>query len=137
MNSDETSAAVAVSRTRLWQGILAGLFLFAATALVVVWKNSRLAVLWDLSYTLENSYRISLGDIPYRDFPFAHAPLTFLIQAALIKLTGRVYWHHVIYCAIIGGLSTVITWRILRNVLRHNVSRFRLLAFLLSLPLVL
>src|SRR6266446_9420304 len=102
MNSDETSAPVAISPRRLWTNILAGLFLFLATALVVVWQNSRLAVLWDLSYTLENSYRISLGDIPYRDFPFAHAPVTFLIQAAIIKLAGRVFWHHVAYCAIVG-----------------------------------
>jgi hypothetical protein len=136
MNSDEPSPSVAVSHRALWIDRLAALFLFLATALVVVWQNSRLAVLWDLSYTLENSYRISLGDIPYRDFPFAHAPLTFLIQAALIKLTGRVYWHHVAYCAIVGGLSTVVTWRVLHNVLRNTVAHARLLAFLLSLPLI-
>ncbi|MDX6385696.1 MAG: hypothetical protein QOK48_3269, partial [Blastocatellia bacterium] len=136
MKSDERSAPVAVSRTGLWAGILAGLFLFIATAIVVVWQNSRLAVLWDLSYTLENSYRISLGDIPYRDFPFAHAPLTFLIQAAIIKLSGRVYWHHVAYCAIAGGLATILTWRIMDNVLRGAVVHARLLAFVLSLPLI-
>src|ERR1700694_2006218 len=134
MNSDETSAPVAVSPRGLWVNSLAALFLFLATALVVVWQNSRLAVLWDLSYTLENSYRISLGDIPYRDFPFAHAPLTFLMQAALIKLTGRVYWHHVAYCAVIAGLSTLLTWRILHLILRRTVPHARLLAFLLSLP---
>jgi len=116
--------------------MLAALFLFLSTALVVVWQNSRLAVLWDLSYTLENSYRISLGDIPYRDFPFAHAPLTFLIQAAIIKLAGRVFWHHVAYCAIVAGLSTVLTWRIIHTVLRDTVNRARLVAFLLSLPLI-
>jgi hypothetical protein len=114
----------------------AALFLFSVTAAVVIWQNSRLAVLWDLSYVLENSYRISLGDVPYRDFPFVHAPLTFLIQAAIIKLTGRVFWHHVAYCAVIGGLSTVITWRILLNVLRDKVHQHRLVAFLLSLPLI-
>src|SRR6266404_5941358 len=136
MNSDETSAAVVVSQRTLWINASAGLFLFLATALVVVWQNSRLAVLWDLSYTLENSYRISLGDIPYRDFPFAHAPLTFLIQAAIIKLAGRVFWHHVAYCAIVSGLSTVLTWRIINTVLRGRVIRARCLAFLLSLPLI-
>src|SRR6266478_1905599 len=136
MNSDETSAAVVVSQRALWLNASAGLFLFLATALVVVWQNSRLAVLWDLSYTLENSYRISLGDIPYRDFPFAHAPLTFLIQAAIIKLAGRVFWHHVAYCAIVGGLSTVLTWRIIHTVLRGVVTHARWLAFLLSLPLI-
>ncbi len=119
-----------------WLNRLAGVFLFGATALVIVWQSSRLAVLWDLSYTLENSYRISLGDIPYRDFPFAHAPLTFLIQAALIKLTGRVYWHTTAYCAVVGGLSTILTWRILHTVLRQTVAHARVLSFLLSLPLI-
>jgi hypothetical protein len=136
MNSDEPFPSVALSPRGLWVDRLTALFLFSTTALVVIWQNSRLAVLWDLSYTLENSYRISLGDIPYRDFPFAHAPLTFLIQAALIKLTGRVYWHHVAYCAIVGGLSTVLTWRVVHNVLRNTVAHARLLAFLLSLPLI-
>src|SRR5258707_6105888 len=135
MKSDETSAPVAVSRTGLWAGILSGLFLFFATAIVVVWQNSRLAVLWDLSYILENSYRISLGDIPYRDFPFPYAPLTFLTQAALIKLTGRVFSHHILYCAVAGGLSTLLTWRILLKILR-TVSRAHLLALILTAPLI-
>ena len=136
MNPDKKSASLPSSRSPSLINLPAGLFLFLATALVVIWQNSRLAVLWDLSYTLENSYRISLGDIPYRDFPFAHAPLTFLVQAAIIKLTGRVFWHHVAYCAIVGGLSTVLTWRIMQNVLRNTVAHARLLAFLLSLPLI-
>jgi hypothetical protein len=114
---------------------IAGSLLFFAVAAIVVWQNSRLAVLWDLSYTLENSYRISLGQIPYRDFPFAHAPLTFLIQAAIIKLSGRVFWHQTAYCAVAGGLGTVLTWKILRRVLR-DTPHARLLAFLLSLPLI-
>src|SRR6266536_4709366 len=88
--------------------LAAALLLFGGTAAVVVWQNSHLAVLWDLSYTLENSYRIALGEIPYRDFPFAHAPITFLIQAAIIKLTGRVFWHTTAYCAVAGGLGTLL-----------------------------
>ena len=114
---------------------LIGLFLFLASAAVVVWQNSRLGVLWDLSYVLENSYRIALGDIPYRDFPFAHPPLTFLIQAAIIKLTGRVFWHSAAYCAVVGGLGTVLTWRILLHLLR-DLRHTAWLAFLLSLPLI-
>ena len=109
--------------------------LFAATGLVVVWQNRHVAVLWDLSYVLENSYRISLGDVPYRDFPFAHPPITFLIQAAIIKFSGRVFWHHVAYCAVAGGAATVLTWRIMRRVL-GGTPRGRLLALLLAVPLV-
>ncbi len=115
----------------------AALFLFLGTSAVVVWQNSRLAVLWDLSYVLENSYRISLGDFPYRDFPFPYPPATFLIQSLLIRLTGRVFSHHVLYCAIVGGLGTVLTWRILVHVLRGALPAFRLTAFLLAAPLTM
>src|SRR5438552_7049743 len=121
---------------RKWLDWLVALLLALASAGVVFWQNSRLAVLWDLSYVLENSYRISLGDIPYRDFPFPYPPLTFLIQAAIIKLAGRVFWHHIVYCALMGGLATVLTWRILLNLLREEVIHARLVAFLLSLPLI-
>jgi len=111
-------------------------FVFAvATAAVVVWQNSHLAVLWDLSYTLNNSYRIALGDVPYRDFPFVHPPITFLIQAVLIKLAGRVYWHHVAYCAIAAAVATILTWRIMRRLL-DQTPHAKALALLLTLPLV-
>jgi hypothetical protein len=126
---------LANSRRRLWSDWMVALFLFSATAAVVVWQNSRLGVLWDLSYVLDSSYRISLGDVPYRDFPFPHAPLTFLAQAAIIKLAGRVFWHTTAYCALMGGLATVMTWRILLNVVRETLAHCRLVAFLLSLPL--
>jgi len=120
---------------RKWLDWLVALLLALASAGVVFWQNARLAVLWDLSYILENSYRISLGDVPYRDFPFPYAPLTFLAQAALIKLTGRVFFHHVIYCAIAGGLSTLLTWRILLATLQ-TVPHRRLLALVLTAPLI-
>jgi hypothetical protein len=109
--------------------------LFAASALVVVWQNRQVAVLWDLSYVLDHSYRISLGDVPYRDFPFAHPPITFLIQTAIIKLTGRVFWHHVAYCAVASGAATFLTWRIMRRILGRG-RRGPLLALLLTVPLV-
>lgn len=111
------------------------LLLSVASAAVVLWQNSRLTVLWDLSYILENSYRISIGQLPYRDFPFPYAPVTFLTQAALIKLTGRVFFHHVIYCAVVAAISTVLTWRILLKVL-IGVQHSRFLAIILTLPLV-
>src|SRR5438445_12842985 len=116
--------------------IACGLFLFLATAAVVVWQNSRLAVLWDLSYVLENAFRISLGQVPYREFPFPYAPLTFLVQAAIIKLTGHIFWHTIVYTAIVGGAGTFLTWRIAGNRLDNSVRQARLLSFLLSLPLI-
>ena len=132
---DPDSAGARTGDIRKSDWITAAL-LFLAAAAIVVWQNSRLAVLWDLSYILENAHRIAQGQIPYRDFPFPYAPLTFLIQAALIKLGGRVFWHTTVYCALLNGVATVLTWRILVNVLGDRGSRSRWLAILLTLPLI-
>ncbi|MDR3792795.1 MAG: hypothetical protein P4L03_05370 [Terracidiphilus sp.] len=97
----------------------AGLLL--ATAAVVLWQNSHVAVLWDLGYVLDTATRIAQGQMPYRDFPLAHAPLTFLMQAAIIRLTGRVFFHHALYAAVAGGLGSVLAWRIALRALSGRV----------------
>jgi hypothetical protein len=122
------------SRWSLRDFIAAGGLLLASAA-VVLWQNAHLAVLWDTSYILDSSFRISLGQTPYRDFPLAHAPLTFLIQAVLIRLGGRVFFHHVLYAAIVGGLGTVLAWRIVLHTLRDRLQAAWLAALLLAAPL--
>lgn len=116
---------------------LSDVILFCATAAVVVWQNSRITVLYDLSGVLEPAFRMSLGDRPYADFPFPYAPLTFLMQSWIIKLWGTVYWHHIAYAAIIAGLAAVLTWRILINLLSDSLKWPRITAFFLSLPAVI
>jgi len=106
--------------------------LFLGTAAVVVWQSSRLTVLWDLSFILENATRIALGDVPYRDFPFPYAPLTFLVQSLIIRLFGRVAWHHVAYAALAAGLASVLAYEIVRTIEPRRIT-----AFLLTLPLIL
>jgi hypothetical protein len=119
-------------RLRDW---IAASGLFLATAAIVLWQNAHLVVLWDLSYTLDSSVRFALGQTPYRDFPFVHPPLTFLIQAAVIRLSGRVYWHHVLYAAVVGGLGTVLAWRIALRSLRGRVDGAWTASVLLAAPL--
>jgi hypothetical protein len=119
-------------RPRDW---IAAAGLFLATAGVVLWQNTHLAVLWDLSYVLDSAARIAQWQMPYRDFPFAHAPLTFLIQAAIIRLAGRVYFHHALYAAAVGGLGTVLTWRIVLRTLRGKVSAAWAVGLALAAPL--
>ncbi len=96
----------------------AAVLLFAASAAFVFWQNSRVAVLWDLGYLLDTSWRIALGQMPYRDFPLAHAPLTFLVQAGLMRAAGRHYQAAVVYAAVAGGIATLLAWRIGLRVLR-------------------
>jgi len=115
--------------------VIAAIALFSATAAVVFWQNAHVAVLFDVSYILNTAARIAAGQMPYRDFPLAHAPLTFLIQAAIIRLTGRVFFHSVLYVALVGGLGTVLAWRIAFNSLRGRMGSAWAIALLLAAPL--
>jgi hypothetical protein len=92
--------------------------LFLGTAVFVCWQNSRVAVLWDLGYLLDTSWRMVRGQMPYRDFPLVHGPLTFVLQAALMRVAGRHYLVPIAYAAIAGGVGTVVTWRIVLRVVR-------------------
>ena len=117
---------------------IAAALLFLGTAVFVLWQNARVAVLWDLGYLLDTSWRIALGQMPYRDFPLVHAPLTFLVQAGLMRLGGRHYLIPVLYAAVAGGLGTVIAWRIVLRLLRPAPifdGAAWLVAFVLSPPL--
>ena len=119
-----------------WRDWVVAVGLFCATAAVVLWQNSRLTMLWDASYLLDSSWRIALGQVPYRDFPFVHPPLTFLVQATIMRLTGRVFFHHVLYAAALGGLGTVVAWRIVLEQFRDRVAAAWGTSVLLALPLV-
>lgn len=94
--------------------------LFLGSAAFVLWQNTRVAVLWDLGYLLDTSWRIALGQMPYRDFPLVHAPLTFLIQASLMRIFGRHYMLPVVYAALASGAGSLVTWRILLHILRKG-----------------
>lgn len=114
---------------------LAAAALFAATAGVVLWQNAHVAILYDIGYVLDSAARIAAGQMPYRDFPFAHAPLTFVVQAAIIRLTGAVFLHQVAYVALVGGASTVLAWRLTLDALRERVKAAWTVALLLAAPL--
>jgi hypothetical protein len=121
---------------RKLSSFLTGAFLALATGAFVLWQNTHLTVLWDLSYILENATRISLGQLPYRDFPFPYAPATFLVQAAIIKLFGRVVLHHFLYAALTSAMASLLTWRILLSLLAASRLPARVIALLLAVPLI-
>jgi hypothetical protein len=120
---------------RLRDTITAATF-FLASAAFVLWQNTRVAALWDLSYLLDSSSRMTQGQLPYRDFPFAHAPLTFLIHAAIIRIFGRVYLPHIVCGALEGGAAALLTWRTLLSLLEPFADRAWGMAALLASPLI-
>ena len=134
--TEPTNSTAENPKSQALRDFLVGAALFIATAAIVLWQNAHLTVLWDLSYILDSAYRISIGQVPYRDLPFAHAPLTFLIQAAIIHLTGRVYFHHVLYAAIAGGLGSVLAWRIILRTFSAISTQAWLRSMLLAAPLI-
>lgn len=136
----ETRIRLELQESNSWRrrDFIAAALLFLGTAAFVCWQNSRVAVLWDLEYLLDTSWRIALGQMPYRDFPLVHGPLTFVVQAALIRLAGRHYLVPVAYAAFAGGAGTVLTWRIVLRVVRGTAvfaSGSWLVALALAAPL--
>jgi len=74
--------------------------------------------------------------MPYRDFPLVHSPLTSLIQAAILRLTGRVFFHHVLYAALVSGLATVLAWRIVLCTFQGRLRAAWHISLLLTAPLI-
>jgi hypothetical protein len=110
--------------------------LFAASAGFVLWRNTQVAVLVDISYVLNIATRIAAGDVPYAQFPLAQAPLAFVTQALLIKAFGPHFFVQIAYAAIVGGLATVLTYRIARRLIDGVVPEATALAATLTIALV-
>jgi hypothetical protein len=115
---------------------LVPVLLFAASAAFIVWRNTQVAVLVDISYILNIATRIAAGDLPYAQFPLAQAPLAFVMQAALIKAFGPHFYVQIAYAAIIGGLATVLTYRIVRRLIDGLVPEATALAATITIPLL-
>jgi len=130
--ADRPADRPAAWRTR---DTVAAATLSIATAAFTLWQNARVAVLWDIGFLLDTSYRWSLGQLPYRDLPFPYAPLTFLLHTALIRLFGRVYFPHIFYAALAGAAATLLTWRILLHLLKPLADRAWTIATMLAAPL--
>lgn len=122
--------------TRTVPGLVAPLLLASASAAFTLWQNLHLAVLVDIAYFVNIATRIAAGEVPYLDFPLPQAPLSFLSQAALIRLFGSNYPVQIAYVVLLGALATALTYAISRRVLTGAVPRPGSLALILCIPLV-
>jgi len=116
------------------RALVGPLALFVAAALVVVWQNARVAVLWDISYVLNTASRIAGGEVPYRDFPLPHAPGTFVVQALLVRLFDGPFSVQIVYAALLSGLAAVATFAIVRRLLAPCGPGAAFAALALSVP---
>lgn len=114
-NAAEVRQRISVDARSVWwdRGVAAGLWL------VGTWFTYRHSfqgfVLFDHSSIIDRSYRIALGQVPYRDYFALTMPLTYFIQAGLLRLFG---YHIVVFkasCAVVSGLFGVLTFRVCRR----------------------
>ena len=118
------------------KALLIPVCLFIASAGFIWWRNSQVGVLVDLAYIVNIAMRIALGDVPYRDFPLAQAPGTFLAQALLIKVLGPHYLVQIAYASVVGGSATVLAYVIARRLLIDTAARPDVIAAVLTVPLI-
>ena len=97
--------------------------LFCVAAGVAFWQSSRVTVLWDLTYVLEIAHRIAGGGVPYKEFVVPQPPLTFLIQAAIVRFMEPGFLWHRLYCAVVAGGTAALTWHVI--VMQLNDARPR------------
>jgi len=107
-----------------------------ASGAFTVWRNSEIAVLVDIAYPLNTATRIALGEVPYRDFPLAQAPLHFVVQAVLIRTLGPNFLVQIAYASVLAGIAAVLAYALARRLIDHVVPMPKAVAFVLVLPLI-
>ncbi len=92
------------------------IFLVLSLLAFYFWARQGIAV-WDFSYIVDPAYRISLGQIPYRDFWIIPFPVTFYIQAGLYRIFGTSLMVSLYYVACIDAVVAWCIYKILRRFL--------------------
>jgi hypothetical protein len=88
--------------------VLCGLAIFIGVAPVVIFGH-------DIFFFLDNSYRVLQGQVPHRDFESAWGPLTYLMDAAGLKLAGLRPEGLGYANALFGGLIATWAWWLARR----------------------
>ncbi|WP_058867191.1 hypothetical protein [Chloracidobacterium thermophilum] len=78
------------------------------------WQTGRVGVLGDYAYIVDTAWRIAQGEVMYRDFGLPHSPLTFHVQATLIRLFGFSYGLTAWYCTVVNVVYVVLTYGLVR-----------------------
>lgn len=97
--------------------------------ILTVWKSTQVTTLLvDYSYQIEAAYRITQGDIPYRDFFLVLTPGTYLLLAGFMLLFGG-YSHVliVIICMLVTTSSILLTYTIIKPYTTNNIYLFGIL----------
>ncbi len=75
---------------------------------------------FDQSIVFDGSYRVSTGQIPFKDFVIPFGPMTFWLQGGIFKLFGASYASYIFGAAVINSLVTGICFWILRIIFPNS-----------------
>ncbi|WP_228374041.1 hypothetical protein [Chloracidobacterium thermophilum] len=78
------------------------------------WQTGRIGVLGDYAYIVDTAWRIAQGEVMYRDFGLPHSPLTFHVQATLIRVFGFSYGVTAWYCTVVNVVYVLLTYGLVR-----------------------
>jgi hypothetical protein len=94
-----------------------------------LWRTYHVALfLSDMGAFVDASYRISLGEVPYRDFYLFTTPLTFATLGACMKLFGQYYLVSRVYAALQCGALVAMTYLFCARALKFDRLASALLA---------
>lgn len=106
------------------------LSLIVVKILLVLWKNTSILPLVDVTYQLENAYRIYCGQIPYQDFLLVLTPGTYWIMAFTMKIFGKQIIVHTFVLLFFSILELLGLWLIIKKFnLKKNVYILALIIF--------
>ncbi len=94
--------------------IIFGLIAFAVS-LACAWRGMAIV---DISQMLDRSYRLSIGQVPYRDFSALTPPVTFLMQALGFKIFGVTAEYCKYFIAVENALFCMAALFFCRKILR-------------------
>ena len=78
------------------------------------WQTGRIGVLGDYAYIVDTAWRIAQGEVMYWDFGLPHSPLTFHVQATLIRVFGFSYGVTAWYCTVVNVGYVLLTYGLVR-----------------------
>ncbi|MDM8563157.1 hypothetical protein QUF54_07375, partial [Candidatus Marithioploca araucensis] len=108
-------------------GLLSAFFVYYQAFI----NDERILSLLDFTYLVEHSYRIYLGEMPYKDFGLVLTPGIFLIQAGIFKLFGLNAHAIVLHACFVSFFVVLLNFYIMNKLHKNHVINISLL-----LPLI-
>ncbi len=117
------------SQRSLAQSFLIAVPIAAIAGVLAFWRTYHVqAWLVDLGLYFDCAYRISLGEVPYRDFFIVTAPMTYAVLGLLMKVFGPFYLVSRIYVAAQCALLVAVTYLFCERSLKLGKARSSALA---------